>query len=74
MSVRRIDMYQAVCDGCGKVSQEDMFSEHLAWADPEYALWEADCGGWLINGQTAHCVDCLEYDEETDEYRPKVGD
>ena len=73
MSVRQIVMYQAVCDGCGKVCQESETSEHLAWADPESALWDAACGWWLINGLLAYCVDCLEYDEESDEYRPKVS-
>ena len=61
--IREVTMYQAVCDGCGK------------WRLPcktkgkamNIALWK----GWKEIDGKLYCPACYEYDEETDEYKPK---
>lgn len=73
MSLRSVEMWQVVCDGCGSVAQECKFSEYWAWADTDSAISDAEAGhGWLIQSGQAFCPDDIEYDEEADEYRPKV--
>ena len=63
--IREVTMYQAVCDGCGK------------WKLPcktkrKSMLIATLFNGWKeINGKL-YCPDCYEYDEETDEYKPKL--
>ena len=62
--IRKVTMYQAVCDGCGK------------WKPPcktkGRAMFIASvCKGWQEIDGKLYCPDCYEYDEETDEYKPK---
>ena len=58
-------MYQAVCDGCGKCDEAVL-------KDPyEVKLIAIRWREWQeINGKL-YCPDCVEYDEETDSYKPK---
>lgn len=72
MAVRKVDMWQAVCDGCKTVAQECNYSDYWAWADSGSAVDDAiDSHGWHVVGDKHYCEDCIEYDEEADEYKPK---
>ena len=58
-----VTMYQAVCDGCGRKTGKYNSMKKL----------NAKGGCWLwveIDGKL-YCPDCVEYDEQTHEYKPK---
>ena len=62
--IREVKMYEAVCDGCGRKTGKYNSMERLN-ANGDFLLW-VDIDGKL------YCPACYEYDEETDEYKPKV--
>ena len=65
--IRKIEMYQAVCDNCGKACiNEDI----CAWSEESDAIEDALYMDWQIIGDGLYCPDCFEYDDETDEYKP----
>lgn len=65
--IEKVEMYQAVCDGCGK-SYYDDFNGFVAWSDEVAAQNAATENEWMeINGKL-YCPDCYEYDEELDDY------
>ena len=70
--IRKIEMYQAVCDRCGKsYVNEDL--GYCAWVDVESArenALESDTGWQEIDGRI-YCPDCIEFDEEIDDYKLK---
>ena len=63
--IQKVEMYRAVCDRCRK--------EGWAFSTPALAVQHAKSRlQWEeINGKL-YCPDCVEYDEETDEYKPKA--
>ena len=63
--IREVTMYQAVCDGCGKWRLPCKTKEK---AIRLATVWK----GWKEIDGILYCPDCYEYDEETDEYKPKV--
>lgn len=65
-----VEMYQCVCDGCGK-SYIDEFNGFVAWSDKSYAADAACENDWANIDGKHYCPDCYEIDEETDEYVPK---
>lgn len=71
--IRKVDMYQCVCDGCGK-AYEDEDRGFCAWVDESYATDAAYEDDWTEIDGKHYCPDCYEYDEETDEYKPKSED
>jgi hypothetical protein len=65
--IRKVEMYQAVCDNCGKACiNEDI----CAWSEESQAIEDALYMDWQIIGDRLYCPDCFEYDDETDEYKP----
>ena len=62
--IQKVEMYQAVCDGCGKKCQR-------VWATRESASIDAFCNRWYKIDGRLYCPDCVERDEETDSYKPK---
>lgn len=60
-----VTMYQAVCDGCGRMLGNPSSDEEEA---KNSAFFTEDCQE-ICN--KLYCPDCYEYDEETDEYKPK---
>lgn len=65
--IEKVEMYQAVCDGCGE-SYYDDFNGFVAWSDEVAAQNAATENEWMeINGKL-YCPDCYEYDEELDNY------
>ena len=67
--IQEIKMYQAVCDRCGRPCTE--ISGIVDWATPESARIAAWESGWMSINHGLYCPDCVEYDEETDSYKPK---
>lgn len=68
--IRKVEMYQCVCDGCGKEFVDD-YNNYCAWVDETYAAEAAYENDWTNIEGKDYCPDCYEYDEETDEYKPK---
>ena len=68
--IRKVEMYQCVCDRCGKAFVDDNYN-YCAWVDENYASEAANENGWTNIDGKDYCPDCYEYDEETDEYIPK---
>lgn len=70
--IRKVEMYQTVCDGCGKsYVNEDL--GYCAWVDAESArenALESDTGWQEIDGKI-YCPDCVEFDNEIDDYKLK---
>lgn len=65
--IEKVEMYQAVCDGCGKYYYDD-FNGFVAWSDEVAAQNAATENEWMeINGKL-YCPDCYEYDGELDDY------
>ena len=65
--IRKIEMYQAVCDNCGKACiNEDI----CAWSEESDAIEDAIYMDLQIIGDRLYCPYCFEYDDETDEYKP----
>ena len=62
--IQKVEMYQAVCDGCGyKIPKPMNFKfkiKRIAFSQ-----------GWQEIGGRLYCPDCVEWDEETDSYKPK---
>lgn len=71
--IREVTMYQAVCDGCGKTHINENMG-YCAWVDGCSAIEDACEAGWTEIDGKLYCPDCYEYDEETDEYKPKKKD
>lgn len=67
--IQKVEMYQVVCDRCGRPCAE--ISGIVAWATPEFARIAALESGWIPINNGLYCPDCVEYDEETDSYKPK---
>lgn len=66
--IRKVTMYQAVCDGCGAESNGVWLTKELAVV--ELTGWN----DWEVINDKLYCPDCYEYDEEADEYKPKIKD
>lgn len=70
--IQKVEMYQAVCDGCGKAfryNDEDIYPAIFdSHKQVQLALSSTD---WLIENHELYCPDCVEYDEKTDSYKPK---
>ena len=62
--IRKVEMYQAVCDGCG--------GKRTPCKSAERALFVASViRGWNEIDGKLYCPDCVEYDEEIKSYKPK---
>ena len=68
--IQKVEMYQAVCDGCSK-NHVDELNGYVAWSDIWSAKNAAMDDDWQEIDGKLYCPDCVEYDEETDSYRPK---
>ena len=70
MIQKTINMYHAVCDGCGKELKGCNGNTVLTYT-PLLLEQTAIKQGWLIENHELYCPDCVEYDEKTDSYKPK---
>lgn len=67
--IQEVEMYQAVCDGCGRICAST--GGIIAWTDTESAKYVALESGWKEIDGCLYCPDCVVYDEETDSFKPK---
>lgn len=66
--IQKVEMYQAVCDRCGAILDE---RDCYAYESPESARYVALESGWMEIDGKLYCPDCVEHDEETDNYKLK---
>lgn len=63
--IQKVEMYQAVCDGCGKrIRPQDENPNDVL-------LLVTALHGWKKIDGKLYCPNCVEWDEETDSYKPK---
>ena len=62
--IQKVEMYQAVCDGCGK-HEEQMFEKKSK------ALHVSLRQDWMLMDGKLYCPDCVEWDRGTKSYKPK---
>ena len=68
--IKPVTMYSVVCDRCGKTFGED--DGIIAWTDICSAREQAMESEWVEIGDNHYCPDCYEYDDELNEYVPKM--
>ena len=69
--IKPVTMYSVICDRCGK-SFIDEFNGIVAWLDEGTAKEQAMESEWVEIGDKHYCPDCYEFDDELDEYVPKM--
>ena len=62
--IRKMTIYEAACDGCGKWMNTQRDRSYIANLIKR-------CGWQEINDKL-YCPDCYEYDGKTGKYKPKV--
>ena len=62
--IQKVEMYQAVCDGCGK------HDEHI-YKKKNEAMNMALYRDWLNIDSKLYCPDCVVWDREKKSYKPK---
>ena len=67
--IKPVTMYSVVCDRCGKTFEAD---GNIAWTDRQSARFYALESEWVEIGDKHYCPDCYEYDDELNEYVPKM--
>ena len=67
--IKPVTMYTVVCDRCGKQFVADDFA---AWTDICTAREQAMESEWTEIGDKHYCPDCYEFNDELDEYVPKM--
>ena len=71
--IQKVEMYQAVCDGCGKAFRFEDENKYPAIFDsPKQIQLALSSTDWLIDSGKLYCPDCVEYDKENDSYKPKM--
>lgn len=68
--IQEVTMYQVVCAKCGK-SHIDEFNGYVAWSDEWSAKQNAMDNRWMEIDSKLYCPDCIEYDEDIDDYKVK---
>jgi hypothetical protein len=68
--IQKVEMFTVVCERCGKQYSNDDLG-YCAWVDGSSAREDAEECGWQSIEGKDYCPDCYEYDEETDDYKPK---
>jgi transcription initiation factor TFIIIB Brf1 subunit/transcription initiation factor TFIIB len=67
MSTKTVEMYQAVCDNCGKVYEESIDGA-IAWEESAQAITVAvEVGDWhesLLDANKLYCADCHDDENE----------
>lgn len=69
--IRKVEMYQAVCDGCGKNHVNEALG-YVAWTDEWSAINDAVEDEWQEIDGKLYCPDCVLYDEESDNFIVKT--
>lgn len=69
--IKPVTMYSVVCDRCGKTFIDE-FNGIVAWVDECTAKEQAMENEWAEIGDKHYCPDCYEFNDELDEYVPKM--
>ena len=69
--IKPVTMYSVVCDRCGKAFVDEC-NGIVAWLDEGTAKEQAMESEWVEIGDKHYCPDCYEFDDELDEYVPKM--
>lgn len=69
--IKPVTMYSVVCDRCGKTFIDE-FNGIEAWLDEGTAKEQAMESEWAEIGDKHYCPDCYEFNDELDEYVPKM--
>lgn len=67
--MKEVTMYTVVCDRCGTSADEG--TDYSAWTCQDGARMTAEANGYMVIDDKDYCSDCVELDEETDEWKPK---
>ena len=62
--IQKVEMYQAVCDRCGKKSGRYKSLSRIMWVMEYFNTWNE------IDGKI-YCRNCVEWDQKTKSYKPK---
>lgn len=64
-------MFTLDCDRCGTNADEG--TDYSCWGDKEFAIEMAKDGAEFreVDGKY-YCPECMDYDEESDEWKPKT--
>lgn len=65
--IEPVTMYSVVCDRCGKI-----LDDGSVWEDKSSAISYALNSKWAEIGDKHYCPDCYEFDDELNEYVPKM--
>lgn len=68
--IKGVTLYHVFCDGCGKTYPHNGMNEEVFF-ERKTALMTYIHAGWTEIEGKLYCPDCYEYDEKTDEYKPK---
>ena len=68
--IQKVEMYQAVCDRCGKTLLNNLRNP-IVFNSKEYLEGVLSERDWREIDGHLYCPYCVEYDEETDSYKPK---
>ena len=69
--IKPVTMYSVICDRCGKTFIDE-FNGIVAWSDEGTAKEQALESEWVEIEDKHYCPDCYEYNDELDEYVPKM--
>ncbi|NLZ31337.1 MAG: hypothetical protein GX885_11475 [Methanomicrobiales archaeon] len=58
--IKEVTMYQAVCDRCGAIVDE----EYMAWSEEWMAIEEAIENDWKEISGKLYCPDCYEIEDD----------
>lgn len=68
--IQKVEMYRAVCDGCGRFVSDN--NGTIINTPSMYLLkYTTLASGWLIDRNKLYCPCCVEYDKETHSYKSK---
>ena len=68
--IQKVEMYQAVCDGCGRIHYDNILKASK-FKDKSEALGSAIYDEWCEIDGKLYCPDCVEWDKGTDSFKPK---
>ena len=72
MSTVEVKMFSLVCDRCGVDANEG--TDYSAWGDDQTSRELAHDEGWITTDDGKDwCCDCIEWDEDGNEQRPKLS-
>ena len=68
--IKKVEMYQDVCDGCGSIFEHPTTGEYL-YRSQNDALKSATSWGMEELDGKLYCPDCVVWDNKTKSFKPK---